>query len=69
MSINTEVIFRESPLMFRVTGVNKDVAKDKHYITNPHTAGTANEHTNPFPDSSRAPNTHFSLKSLLIFQC
>lgn len=32
MSINTEVIFRESPLMFRVTGVNKDVAKDKHYI-------------------------------------
>lgn len=32
MSINTEVIFRELPLMFRVTGVNKDVAKDKHYI-------------------------------------
>lgn len=32
MSINIEVIFRESSLMFRVTGVNKDVAKDKHYI-------------------------------------
>lgn len=38
MSINIEVIFRESSLMFRVTGVNKDVAKDKHYIpTHTHT--------------------------------